>query len=65
VMADRIGTSAQDRAVARSDLNMLVALSGRERRRDEFAGLFREAGLAMQQDVGDAGEYSILQAIAS
>jgi len=65
VMADRIGTSARDRAVARSDLNMLVALSGRERRRGEFAALFREAGLAMQQDLGDAGEYCILQAGAA
>ena len=65
VMADRIGTSAHDRAVARSDLNMLVALSGRERRHGEFAALFREAGLVMQRDLGDAGEYCILQAGAA
>ena len=62
VMADRVGTLARDRAVARSDLNMLVALSGRERRRSEFAALLAEAGLAMQRDLGEAGEYSILQA---
>jgi hypothetical protein len=41
---------------------MLVALSGRERRRSEFAALLAEAGLAMQRDLGEAGEYSILQA---
>jgi hypothetical protein len=64
LMANHIGTSARDRAVARSDLNMLVALSGRERRRGEFAALLREAGLTMQRDIGDAGEYSILQAVA-
>ena len=46
VVPDRIGTSARDRAVARSDLNMLVALSGRERRRSEFSALFEASGLA-------------------
>jgi hypothetical protein len=51
--------------VARSDLNMLVALSGRERTAREFAALFREAGLAMQADPGQAGEFRILQASAA
>jgi hypothetical protein len=64
VMAERVGTTAHDRAVARSDLNMLVALSGRERTAREFAALFREAGLAMQADPGQAGEFRILQASA-
>jgi hypothetical protein len=64
-MAERIGTSAHDRAVARSDLNMLVALSGRERRRAEFGALFVEAGLAMQPDLGCAGEFTVLQARAA
>ena len=65
VVSDRIGTSARDRAVARSDLNMLVALSGRERRRNEFRALFEAAGLAMQPDLGTAGEFCILQAGAA
>jgi hypothetical protein len=64
LMAEHIGTSAHDRAVARSDLNMLVALSGRERRRDEFSAVFAEAGLTMQPDLGRAGEFTILQARA-
>jgi hypothetical protein len=65
VMAERVGTSAQDRAVARSDLNMLVALSGRERTAREYAALFREAGFAMQAGAGDAGEFRILRAAAT
>jgi hypothetical protein len=65
VMAERVGTTAHDRAVARSDLNMLVALSGRERTAREFASLFGAAGLAMQADAGEAGEFRILQAAAA
>ena len=65
VVSDRIGTSARDRAVARSDLNMLVALSGRERRRGEFRTLFETAGLAIQPDLGTAGEFCVLQARAA
>ncbi len=37
--ADRPGPTPTDRATARTDLNMLVALSGRERRRAEFESL--------------------------
>jgi len=65
VMAERLGTTAHDRAVARSDLNMLVALSGRERTAREFATLFHAAGLAMQPEPRHAGEFSILQAAAA
>jgi hypothetical protein len=63
VMAERIGTTALDRAVARSDLNMLVALSGRERTAREFAALFDEAGLAMQTATTQVGEFHVLQAM--
>jgi orsellinic acid C2-O-methyltransferase len=64
VMAERVGTSAHDRAVARSDLNMLVALSGRERTFGDYAALCRSAGLALQAGPATAGEFSILQALA-
>jgi hypothetical protein len=63
VMAERVGTTAQDRAVARSDLNMLVALSGRERTAAEFASLLQAANLALQPGIGSAGEFGILQAV--
>jgi orsellinic acid C2-O-methyltransferase len=65
VMADRPGLTAYDRAVARSDLNMLVALSGRERTASEFEALFAQAGLAIERDLGRAEEYSMLQANAA
>jgi len=64
VMAERVGTTAHDREVARSDLNMLVALSGRERTAHEFAALFDAAGLVMQHRIGSAGAFAILQAVA-
>ncbi len=60
-MADRPGTTAHDRAVARSDLNMLVGLSGRERTANEFASLFAQAGLAQERNLGRAGDFSLLQ----
>jgi len=62
VMAERVDTTAHDRAVARSDLNMLVALSGRERTARQFASLFDAAGLAMQPAMGSAGEFKLLLA---
>ena len=65
VMPEQLGTTAHDRALARSDLNMLVALSGRERTAREFTLLFGEAGLALQRDLGGAGDFRILQASAS
>lgn len=65
VMAEPVGTTVLDRAVARSDLNMLVALSGRERTAREFAALFQAAGLALQPEPRRAGEFSILQAAAA
>jgi orsellinic acid C2-O-methyltransferase len=65
VMADRPRATAHDRAVARSDLNMLVALSGRERTASEFEALFAQAGLTTERSLGRAEEYSILQARAA
>jgi hypothetical protein len=64
VMAERPGTGTQDRAVARSDLNMLVALSGRERTAAEFDALFGAADLQLDSATGRAGEFSLLHASA-
>lgn len=47
--ADRPGPTPADRATARADLNMLVALSGRERRQAEFEALLGEAQLALHE----------------
>jgi hypothetical protein len=65
VVSDRPGTSPRDRAIARSDLNMLVAQSGRERRLGEFVALFEAAGLALvgEVDLGESG-FSALTVVA-
>lgn len=47
VAPQRPGTTARARTIARSDLNMLVACCGRERRLDEFVALADVAGLGL------------------
>jgi hypothetical protein len=47
VLPERMTRSAADRLLAASDLNMLVALSGRERDEAAFRALFRAAGFAL------------------
>lgn len=65
VVPERLGTSPRDRAIARSDLNMLVAQSGRERRLGEFVTLFDAAGLRLEHDVDlGASGFSALAAAA-
>ena len=44
-----------------SDLNMLVALGGRERTREEFATLLEASGFQLVRVVA-AGAYSVLEA---
>jgi hypothetical protein len=52
----------QDRSITRSDLNMLVSLSGRERGRAEFERLFDAAGVALTTiDEADA-DFHVLEA---
>lgn len=65
IVPDRRGSSARDRAIARSDLNMLVAQSGRERRCGEFAALCDSAGLHLEDEVDlGASGFSALAATA-
>jgi hypothetical protein len=65
LMADRLGTGAADRAVARSDLNMLVALTGRERTAAEFAALFARAGLSAPRVVATQSDFALISAKAA
>lgn len=59
---DRPAPRPVDRAVLRSDLNMLVALGGRERRRGEFTALLQAAGFGAPQ-VQPVGEgFVVLEA---
>lgn len=62
LVAQRLSTSVHDQLVARSDLNMLVALSGRERRLSEFDTLFDDAGLARGQVAALGDGWSAIEA---
>ena len=59
-----LGSSAGDRSVVRSDLNMLVALSGRERTVPQFSALFDAAGLALETITLPPDALQILEAVA-
>ncbi len=54
------GHSTRDRGVARTDLNMLVSLSGRERSLEEFVRLFAAAGLVLEGVREASAEWSVL-----
>lgn len=61
----RPGHGRHDREVARTDLNMLVSLGGRERRAGEYAQLFADAGLRLVS-VREAGAgWSVLDVVTS
>lgn len=47
VMPEQLNATPDHRALARSDLNMLVGLAGRERRAFEYQTLFERAGLVL------------------
>lgn len=49
VRPDRLRPGARDEAVARTDLNMLAGLGGRERSVDEYAALLAPAGLVIHE----------------
>jgi hypothetical protein len=63
VLPDRLSSSPHDHALARADLNMLVALGARERSEAEFVRLLREAGFRLSRRIDTALEYSILEAL--
>jgi SAM-dependent methyltransferase len=58
----RLRRCAHDNALARTDLNMLVGLGGRERTRPEFAALLAEAGFELAAVHPTAFEFSVLEA---
>ena len=61
IMPQRLGTSAPERAVARSDLNMLVSLTGRERTMAELASLFAGSGFRVAQTWPAVREFSAIE----
>ena len=59
---DKPGHGPCDREVARTDLNMLVSLSGRERSQREFAQLLVDTGLSLKFARGTGSDWSVLEA---
>jgi orsellinic acid C2-O-methyltransferase len=59
------GTSPQHRAIARSDLNMLVSLGGRERTLQEYQSLIERTGLRIVRSGALASEYSVIEVTLS
>jgi hypothetical protein len=60
---ERFAATPRDRAIARSDLNMLVSLGGRERSEREYGGLLAGAALHATCIRGLANEYGVIEAV--
>lgn len=63
VAPDRTRGGRRERAILRSDLNMLVGLGGRERTRGEFTAMLAEAGFGLPRVVRTALDYSVIEAV--
>ncbi len=62
MLPEQWGNTADDRAAAASDLNMLVTLSGRERTEAQFRGLLDAAGLRVDRVVPVGSEFHVVEA---
>ena len=62
---ERFGATARDRAIARSDLNMMVSLGGRERTEAEYRGMLRRAGLEPARTHELVAEFSAIEAVVA
>lgn len=62
VLPEAIGACAEHRGAAASDLNMLVAIGGRERTEAEYRTLLGSAGFALTRTMPIAAYYSVIEA---
>jgi hypothetical protein len=62
---ERFAATPRHRAIARSDLNMLVSLSGRERTEREYRALLGAAGLRVTRITALQNEFSVVEARAA
>ena len=62
VMPEQIRPAPRDRAIARSDLNMLVARSGRERTEAAYRSLLGSAGFRVEDILLTASNFSVIVA---
>jgi len=59
---ERFAATRRDQAIARSDLNMLVSLGGRERTVQEYAAMLAAAGLCSAHLSDLPNEFSVIEA---
>lgn len=64
LLPGRLHATRRDRAILRSDLNMLVGHGGRERTRREYAALLDRAGLRPVAVRSVALDFSVIEAVA-
>lgn len=64
VMPDRMAATAEHRRHAASDLNMMVAVSGRERRESELRALLGGAGFRVDRIVPVDFSFSVIEDVA-
>ena len=64
LMPERLEPSAENRALARVDLHMLVALGAQERTQAQMQTLLHAAGLKVLRRIDTASEFQILEASA-
>jgi len=62
VRPERLGRSARDESVVRTDLNMLAGLGGRERSEAEYAALLAEVGFGIRSCRPLSFEFSVIEA---
>lgn len=65
VLPERMQPSAAHRAIAASDLNMMVALAGRERTASEFGALLAAAGFRLTRIVPAAWHHSVIEGVCA
>lgn len=63
MIPEQMKDSPRERALARSDLNMLVGLGGRERTKAEFAALLASTGLRVVNVLPVAPEYTLIEGV--
>ena len=63
MISDVVTPCLEDRATARSDLNMLVGFGGRERTIEEMAALLRKSGLQVGNIVRLTSEFSVVEGL--
>ncbi len=64
VMPGRVEDLPEHRTTARSDLNMLVGLGGRERTAEDYDALLLSAGLSRRRTLPAAAAFSVIEATA-